>query len=204
MPRRYKQQKYGTKIMKLEKHLRKIIIVVLLCIAGVLQTSKASLTLTIDSLTANELTFTIDGTFDTAPNEGWLAIKNDWSHNQGFHTEMFSGTPSITFNNLLIGGSSVSGNITSSSETWGDAVFFGGAMSAGTTVSGTVTLAGTGMFIPANLGTLELLSGFTRPPGHDDWARLEFTATVPEPASAMMIGFGGALIVLFRRFHGRA
>jgi hypothetical protein len=28
--------------------------------------------------------------------------------------------------------------------------------------------------------------------------------STPEPASAMMIGLGGALIVLFRRFHGRA
>jgi hypothetical protein len=165
--------------------------------------SNATLTLTIDSLTTGQLTFSISGTFDTAPNEQWLAVKNDWSHNQGYHTEMFSGTPTVTFNSLLINGVSASPSIAADSQTWGDAVYFSGTMLAGTAVSGTITLTGAGMFVPANLGNIQLVSGFTRPVGHDDWYRLESSSAIPEPATAMILGLGGGLIALYRRFFGR-
>jgi hypothetical protein len=76
-------------------------------------------------------------------------------------------------------------------------------MNAGTTVSGTLTLSGAGMFVPANLNNLQLVSGFTRPAGHDDWQRLEASAAIPEPATAMILALGGGLIGLYRRFFGR-
>jgi hypothetical protein len=172
-------------------------------VAGLCGVSQAALTLTIDSLTTDQLTFSISGTFDTAPNETWLAVKNDWSNNQGYHTEMFSGAPTVSFNSLLINGVSASPNIASGSETWGDSIYFSGTMQAGTAVSGTITLTGAGMFIPANLGNLQLVSGFTRPVGHDDWARLESSSSIPEPATALILGLGGALIALYRRFFGQ-
>jgi len=184
--------------------MKNISVIIMVLLFGLVCVSQASLTLTIDSLTTDQLTFSISGTFTTAPNENWLAIKNDWSNNQGYHTELFSGIPTVSFNSILIGGVAPGANIASGSETWGDSVYFSGTMQAGTIVSGTLTLTGTGMFVPANLGNLQLVSGFTRPAGHDDWYRLESSSSIPEPASALLIGCGAALIAAVRRFYGRA
>jgi hypothetical protein len=172
--------------------------------------ANASLVLLINSYTTDEVSFTISGTFDANTIgifPGYLAIKNDWSNNIGVHTEWFSGTPAITLNTILIGG--VAPSLTqaqnNASSAWNDDLFFippaGNtvAITAGTSVSGSVTLSGVGLFNPADLATLELVSGlnFTSPSSNDDdWARLEASAqsVIPIPAAVWL--FGSALGVM--------
>lgn len=149
--------------------------------------ANASLTLTIDNYTTNEVTFTISGTFDTdtiGDSPGYLAIKNDWSNNQEVHTEWFSSTPTATLNTITIGGLVPSTIIQNDENTWTDNIFFtnplgsGVPILAGTVVAGSVTLTAAGAFNPSDAATLELLSGFVRPLNADDWARLEGTTVI--------------------------
>ena len=88
----------------------------------------AALTLTIDNYTTDEVTFTISGTFDAdtiGDSPGYLAIKNDWSNNQGVHTEWFSTLPTATLNTITIGGQ-VPGTTIQNDDTftWADNIFF--------------------------------------------------------------------------------
>ena len=75
-------------------------ITVLALLAQLLPMSaSASLVLTIDNYTSTELAFSISGTFDEdsiGDNPGILAIKKDWSTNINSHTELWTGTPTIT------------------------------------------------------------------------------------------------------------
>ncbi len=144
-----------------------------------------ALTLTIDSYTTDEITLTISGTFDAdtvGDAEGYLAIKNDWSNNQGVATAWFSTSPTVSSNTITIGGLAAAIFVQDGTATWHDNVFFHNPLGtetpilAGTSVEGSITLSAAGAFNPDDAATLELVSGFVRPEGADDWARLEATA----------------------------
>ncbi|TFG84890.1 MAG: VPLPA-CTERM sorting domain-containing protein [Chromatiales bacterium] len=177
--------------------------------------ANASLVFLINTYTTDEVSFSISGTFDADTIgifPGYLAVKNDWSNNIGVHTEWFSGTPAITVNSILIGGlpPSLTQAQDNSSNAWNDDVFFINAVNntvpftAGTTVSGSITLSGVGLFNPADLATLELVSGlnFTSPSdGNDDWARLEASAqsVIPLPAAVWLFGSALGVMGVMRR-----
>ena len=179
---------------------------VMLAVAGA--SANAALVLSIDTYTTDEVSFSINGTFDadTVGNfPGYLAVKNDWSNNVGVHTEWFSALPTITVNTIMIGGlaPTIFGAQNSDIRPWNDNVFFRfddntAPITAGTTVSGSITLSRVGVFDPADMATLQLVSGlnFTAPfSDNDDWARLEANVSpVPLPAAAWL--FGSALLGL--------
>jgi hypothetical protein len=170
--------------------------------------ANAALVFEVDTYTADEVSFSISGTFDadTIGNfPGYLAVKNNWSNTYGVHTEWFSGTPTIDVNTILIGGlaPTIAQAQNSAIRGWNDDVFFRFAdntapFTAGTSVSGSITLSGLGMFNPADEATLELVSGmnYTNPiSDDDDWARFEARVSdVPLPAAAWL--FGSALLGL--------
>lgn len=177
----------------------------------------AALVLSIDTYTTDEISFSISGTFDEDTIgifPGYLAVKNDWSNNYGVHTEWFSSFPTMTVNTILIGGvaPTLAQAQNSDIRAWNDNVFFRFAdnmapFTAGTAVSGSITLTGVGLFDPADMATLELVSGlnFTDPiSSDDDWARLEAraVATVPVPAATWL--FGSALLGLVATARRRA
>lgn len=180
-------------------------VAVLIATAGQVQ---AAFILSIDNYTADELTFSIAGFFDAdtiGDSEGYLALKNDWSNNRGVHTELFSSTPIVTSNTVLIGGLAPTTFLQNGTSAWMDNIYFHNPLGtenpilAGTTVAGSVTLSGVGAFNPAVTATFELVSGFVRPfgpgPG-DDWARLEagtLVAAVPEPSSLAVFGIGACV-----------
>ena len=173
-------------------------------------TSHATLVLTIDTYTTDELSLTLSGSFDldtVGDRPGFLAIKNNWSNNFGFHTEIFSRAPAITVNTILIDGTAPSGVfIQNDNSTWMDVIFFDNpifdsvtgdtAFTAGTIVSGSLTLTGLGIFDPTDEATLELVSGFDN--NAVDWARSEAgtMAVSPVPVPAALWLFGTALIGL--------
>ena len=170
--------------------------------------ANAALVFEIDTYTTDEVSFSISGTFDADTIgifPGYLAVKNDWSNNIGVHTEWFSGAPSITLNTIMIGGlaPTLVQAQNSGIRPWNDDIFFRfadntAAFTAGTAVSGSITLSGVGLFDPADMSTLELVSGldYTSPiSSDDDWARLEArVSAVPLPAAAWL--FGSAIIGL--------
>ncbi|MEJ6829234.1 MAG: PEP-CTERM sorting domain-containing protein [Akkermansiaceae bacterium] len=185
-------------------------------ITGVLFGSQAfgALVLNIDEATNDLLTITISGTFDetTVGNlPGYLALKRDWTGNEGVNTEFFLSTPTIALNTVMIDSKTPSTAISVGNFSYGDSFLFrntdgGGndvtdtAFAAGTTVSGTVTFTGTGIIDPTVVGELQLVSGFnTGNTGtSSDFARLEAVAS-PEPSSTFLLGIGALAIGLIRR-----
>ncbi|MEJ6727997.1 MAG: PEP-CTERM sorting domain-containing protein [Akkermansiaceae bacterium] len=185
-------------------------------ITGVLFGSQAfgALVLNIDEATNDLLTITISGTFDetTVGNlPGYLALKRDWTGNEGVNTEFFLSTPTIALNTVMIDSTTPSTAISVGNFSYGDSFLFrntdgGGndvtdtAFAAGTTVSGTVTFTGTGIIDPTVVGELQLVSGFnTGNTGtSSDFARLEAVAS-PEPSSTFLLGIGALAIGLIRR-----
>jgi len=172
--------------------------------------ANAALILTIDNYTTDELSFSISGIFDSdtiGDSKKYLAIKNDWSNNVGIHTELFTYGPAITLNTITIGSLTHDTVVQNGIDSWKDNVFFRYSVpiiTAGTSVSGSMTLSGIGAFNPADAATLQLVSGFNRPyPGglQHDWARLEATAhTVPTPPVLWLFGSGLiGLVVMARR-----
>ena len=161
--------------------------------------ANAALTLTIDNYTNDEITFTISGTFDAdtiGDSPGYLAIKNDWSNNQGVATEWFSSLPTATLNTITIGGLLPPITIQDGVSTWMDDIIFSNPLGpevpilAGTAVTGSVTLTAAGAFNPADAATLELISGFSRPAGANDWVRLEASAAPNEEPVLLGVNSG--------------
>ena len=164
----------------------------------------AVLVLGFSRFTQAALVLTLSGAFDentTGDLPGYLAIKNDWSHNVAEHTELFSFQPTVTSNTIQIGDGLVPTQATVQDGTapWTDTVFFvltpptnGNDFTAlpflaGMPVSGSMTLSGTGAFNPAHAATLEVVSGFNI---GRDFARLEYS---PVPLPAALPLFGSAL-----------
>lgn len=149
--------------------------------------AQAALTLTIDSYTTDEISFTISGTFDVdtiGSQPGWLAVKNVWSSNIGSHTDWFSGAPIITVNSITFDGSAPNTSyVGSGTSTSNDSIYFqpyasfNTVIPSGTVVAGSITITGVGMFNPADATTLELISGWDLA-GSSDWARLEAAAVL--------------------------
>lgn len=146
--------------------------------------SHAALTLTINSLTNDEFSFSISGALDVdvaGDQRGWIAIKSAWSSNIGKNTEFIAVEPTVALNTITIGGTpAVPDVVYDPSVSWGDSVYFvnpnGGqfeTIRAGTIVSGSMILKGVGAFNPA--ASLQLLSGFNN--SVMDWVRLEAVAT---------------------------
>ena len=109
-----------------------------------------ALTLTIDSYTTDEITLTISGTFDAdtvGDAEGYLAIKNDWSNNEGVATAWFSASPTVSSNTITIGGLAAAIFLQDGTATWHDNVFFHNPLGtetpilAGTSVEGSITMS---------------------------------------------------------------
>ena len=188
------------------KYLKTLnLIGVLLFLSVVSNSANAALVLTIDTYTTDELSFTISGTFDadTIGNQpGLLAIKNDWSNNIGVHTELFASTISATNNSI----SGISGISINDGDTQGDGIHFAQfgigsttPFTMGTAIIGSITLSGIGAFDPADVATLQLVSGFNF--ATQDWVRLEANAVsaVPVPAAVWLMGSAIAGLFGFSR-----
>ena len=169
-------------------------------VLGMAIAAQATLTLTIDSYTTDELSLTISGTLDEDTNGKYLAIKNDWSNNQGVHTELFVLTPSCS-HTITIGGAAPSEwHLRNTTETYTDALYFiegTTTIPAGTEVSGSITFSGVGAFDPVSNNSIQLVSGFNNTTV--DWDRLEATAVIPEPATFAFVGIFGAGALAVRR-----
>lgn len=182
---------------------RRLILVLVMGLTAFVGSANAALTLTIDSYTTDEITFSISGTLDATTigtEPGYMGVKNDWSNNVGVHTEWFSADPSVT-SNLLVGGISVTdyGIQNDASNGWNDNFWFanptGGptaAIAAGTVISGSVTLSQAGAFNPADEATLQLVSGFST----NQWVRLEALTVPPIPAAPVPTMSEWALVIL--------
>ena len=168
----------------------------------VFASADAALIFIVDNYTTDELSFTIGGSLDadtTGVSPGYLAIKNDYSNNFGVHTEFIddASTPTVTLNTILIGGIAPSDIFVRHDQPWGWADFIhianpfgiGDIITAGTVVSGSLTVSAVGGFDPTDFSTLELVSGFD----FFNLSRFE-AAAVPIPASAWL--FGSALTFL--------
>jgi hypothetical protein len=190
-------------------HNNRYVLALLLGSAIFASRANAALTLTIDSYTTDEITFSISGTFDAdtiGESPGYLAIKNNWSNNQGVNTQWFTSQPIVTSNTILIGGSSPVTSVQDGTATWQDNVFFDNPLgtdtpiAAGTAVSGSVTLTAAGAFNPADAATLQLISGFSRPIGAEDWVRLEAGGTPVTPTPAVAVPTTSTYGLLFMVF----
>ncbi|MFC1747483.1 hypothetical protein ACFL2V_01610 [Pseudomonadota bacterium] len=190
--------------------------------------------LTVDEMTTDTFTFSISGTFDEDSGTGTglpidagvLAIKHDWSNNFGVHTNFIFGTGAdIISNTISVNGMLVDLFVGSdgAEHSSHDAIYFENplegasdsiAFTAGSVVSGSATLELVGGFDPILASGLELLSGYgmkyngagTVQPWSYDWMRLEATAQVMTPSTAvpvpstllLMIGAGLLLLVTGR------
>ena len=117
----------------------------------VVSDAHASLTSTINTLTTDEFSFTLAGTFDAdviGDQTQWLAIKNDWSNNFGQNTdwiaeyigwELLENTSlTVIENSVTFNGSPAAFSIvTAIGHTWGDSFYFhaGFGILAGTVVA---------------------------------------------------------------------
>ena len=162
--------------------------------AGLAASAHAQLSLTINEYTTGTLSFTISGTVETdviGDQKQWIAVKPRWSTNYGVNvpwvadsigfTSLQNSAFTIIENSVLIGGSTpTQSNVAASGQTWGDSFYFAhsGNITAGTSVTGTLTVALNGAFddsLPES--DFELLTGFDNAAG--DWSRNEANAGDP-------------------------
>ena len=170
----------------------------------------AGLVMTIDSYTADSVTISISGTFDAdtiGDKPGWMAIKKDWETSPNTNTDWFAGSitvPTISSNTIAFDSVAANTTLASNGTGYGDDVAWrptataDTAIAAGTVVSGSITLSGTGMFDPADASSLQLVSGYSN--AGVQYQRLEFKfSTVPEPSFALVGLVGTAAVVAIRR-----
>ncbi len=183
--------------------------------------ARAALTPTINEATANRLSVTLGGTFDAntiGSQPGWLAVKADWTTNAGSVVDWladslgynrFNLAPGATVTeNIAIGAMPITArNIAAHGlfgngpdpSPWGDSFYWSvsATIPAGTPVSGTFVMEGTNLFDYSGITSLQLLSGFQN--GNQDWARLEASAPLPEPTTALLGAIGLTLLATRRR-----
>lgn len=161
----------------------------------------AALTLNVTTFTADELTLSISGTFDTdvgGDQQFWLAINRDWVNTEGSNFDWIadsldfgaiSATPgltviedSITFN----GAAPTASVVAASGQNWGDSIYWQSSSEilAGTTVTGSLSVTGIDIFDPT-AGNFQLVSGLDL--ADATWNRLE-SAPVPIPAGVWLLG----------------
>lgn len=173
--------------------------------------ASAGLIFTVDTMTTDELSISIRGTFDadTIGNQpGYLSIINNWSNTPGIHTEIFNALPSLISNSITIGGISADAIILNDNYSWTDAITFQNPFGlytpilAGTEVMGSFTLKGVNIFNTAARNTLELVSGFNASVMGNDLTRLEASSvSVPEPGTMGIFAMGmfGFCLSMFRQ-----
>lgn len=171
------------------KNLRTIAVV---C-AGLAASANAQLSLTINEYTANTLSFTISGTVETdaiGDQRQWIAVKPNWSTNYGVNvpwvadsvgfTSISNSPFTVIENSIRIDGlAPTQSNVAASGQTWGDSFYFShsGNLTAGTPVTGTLSVALNGAFDALPVSDFELLTGFDNAAG--DWSRIETDAGDP-------------------------
>jgi hypothetical protein len=160
--------------------------------------------------TTSTVTISIRGTFDTdtigsAP--GYIGLKPFFTGNQGVNTPWFDAVPSVT-GSLIIGGASAYFDDGSTDDCYGDSLWWYNpdgvdnqngtdvAITAGTSIYGTITLSGA-QFDPTATAGLELVTGETNVPGCDDaWARSDasIAASTPATPTVALVGSPPAVI----------
>jgi len=161
-----------------------------------------SLTLTIDEATATQFQATISGTLGsdiTGDQNDWVAIQPNWTGSQGYVPWITAVTDKndtyfITESTILVDGAAPEegpvyvGADNSPAQPYGDAVYFnvGADNTAGTTISGTITL--TGEFDYSQVTQWDLLTGFNDTT--EEWQSLADVESVPEPSTLALAGAG--------------
>ena len=173
--------------------------------------AKAALMLTVSELTSDRLSVGISGSFDAdvvGDQNFWLALKADWSFHNGSNVDWIADSVGVggygfglTYLNDTVAFSGLNinrRNIDASGQSYGDSIYWGvnGPITAGTLVSGSLALRGPGVFKPNGITSLQLVSGFNN--AQADFQRLEATAAVPEPSTALILGIG-TLVAASRR-----
>lgn len=181
-----------------------------LVVGGSATVASAGLTLSINTLTSDQFSFSISGTFDAdviGDQRNWLAVKPNWSTNFGVNVPWMDDAIgnadigvmfTVNENSLLFNGAAPNSSSATGINEWGDSFFFdaGFDITAGTTVSGTVTVTRVGTFDDSLLDSdFELLSGFDNT--NRDWVRME--AVAPAPGAAALLALGGMLAARRRR-----
>jgi len=186
--------------------------------------ASGALTLTVNEFTEDALSVTISGFFDTDVEgaiDSVFAIKGDYSANVGVNADWLDDsvgfTPNldaftITENTVTISvGDSVFNSVSAIPENgFGDAISFYAnspsgfvPLTAGTAVSGTLSLSRPGGFNPAAISTLELVSGYEPDPdvpfGEIDGNFVRVESVVPEPSTALLSGLGVLALLFVRR-----
>ena len=175
--------------------------------------ANADLILQVNTFNANELSITVSGTFDTdvtGDQPYWLALTNNWPNSAdwiadsvGF-TSLASAGLTVIENSITFDGLAPNSSIVSATDpTWGDSFYWSNngtaAILAGTTVAGTLSVSGAGIFDTTS-ANLQLVSGFINSTG--TWATLEADGTsvsVPEPGTLALFGIGLFGMGLMRR-----
>ena len=175
-------------------------------------TASADLSLTINSLTPDDFSFSVSGTFDidvAGDQRNWLAVKPNWSTSYGVNVPWVVDSVgfdnlgdtafSINENSILINGvAPVSSIVAADGSSWGDSFYFSAGFDilAGMSVSGTLSVSLNGAFDDSLLASeFELLSGFNDT--DVDWYRRE--AVAPTPMTASVLVLGGAWAARRRR-----
>ena len=173
--------------------------------------SHGALSMIVNTATSDNLSVTISGTFDSnvaGDQPNWLALKADYFTNDGVNVNWISDAVggaveysvafTVLFDTISFSGNPVVFRRVDALSTWGDAIYWNttNPITAGTSVSGTLSLQSVGAFDFSGVGELQLASGFDN--GDSSWNRLEF-GTVPEPSSSLLSVAGGAILLLRRR-----
>lgn len=192
-------------------------------ISSLAGTARANLTLSLNDFTEDTLSVSISGFFDTDVEgeiDSVFAIKADYSSNVGVNSDWLDDSIgfianldafTVTENTISISvGDSIFNTVSAVPENgFGDAFLFYAfspdgfvPLTAGTTVSGTLTLSRPGGFNPSAVDYLELVSGYNNDPdlgfGEVDGNFVRVESIIPEPSTVLLTSLG-ALALVFRR-----